>query len=57
LRPASMQIRPNSEDYLIAHQEFSPSADVNGGATYIRAVSYSSDEAALPSKPSENQAK
>jgi sigma-E factor negative regulatory protein RseA len=40
-RPASMQIKPDANDYLMAHQEFSPSADINGGASYIRTVSYS----------------
>jgi hypothetical protein len=45
LRPASMQILNNSNDYLIAHQELSPSTDMNGGAPYIRTVSYSRDEA------------
>jgi len=44
LRPANLQIKSKSNDYLIAHQEFSPSTDVNGGAFYIRAVSYSHDE-------------
>lgn len=53
LRPASMQIQPKSEDYLIAHQEFSPSADVNGGASYIRTVSYSIDEATPKNNPNE----
>lgn len=41
LRPASMQIKADANDYLIAHQEFSPSADLNGGASYIRTVAYS----------------
>lgn len=45
LRPVGMQTRTNSNDYLIAHQEFSPSTDMNGSASYIRTVSYSSDEA------------
>jgi sigma-E factor negative regulatory protein RseA len=27
-------------DYLLAHQEFSPSSDVRGAASYIRAVAY-----------------
>lgn len=45
LRPASMQIKAGSNDYLIAHQEFSPGADLNGGASYIRTVSYSGYEA------------
>jgi sigma-E factor negative regulatory protein RseA len=41
LRPVSVQIQPKSDDYLMAHQEFSPSTDMNGGASYIRMVSYS----------------
>lgn len=45
LRPVSMQIQPDSNDYLIAHQEFSPSADINGSASYIRTVSYGRDDA------------
>ncbi len=44
-RPASMQIKADSNDYLVAHQEFSPSADINGGASYIRTVSYSNNAA------------
>jgi sigma-E factor negative regulatory protein RseA len=43
LRQASVQIQSKSNDYLIAHQEFSPSTDMNGGASYIRMVSYSSE--------------
>ncbi len=43
-RPASLQIKPKADEYLMAHQEFSPSTDVNGGTTYIRAVSYRQDE-------------
>lgn len=34
IRPASAQ----ADDYLMAHQEFSPSADVHGAASYIHAV-------------------
>lgn len=34
VRPASLQ----TNDYLMAHQEFSPSADVQGAATYIHTV-------------------
>ncbi len=34
LRPATHQIN----DYLMAHQEFSPSADVQGAATFIHTV-------------------
>ncbi|BBI99285.1 hypothetical protein FGKAn22_09780 [Ferrigenium kumadai] len=44
LRPVNMQILSKSNDYLMAHQEFSPSTDMNGGASYIRTVSYSPDE-------------
>lgn len=44
VRPASAQIQPKANDYLIAHQEFSPSTDMNGGASYIRTVSYRPDE-------------
>lgn len=43
IRPASMQLQPGANEYLMAHQEFSPSTDMNGGASYIRAVAYNSD--------------
>jgi sigma-E factor negative regulatory protein RseA len=46
LRPASLQIQSKSNDYLMAHQEFSPSNDINSGASYIRNVSYSAEEKA-----------
>lgn len=39
LHPASAQIQAKANDYLMAHQEFSPSADM-GGASYIRTVTY-----------------
>jgi sigma-E factor negative regulatory protein RseA len=39
-RPADAQLQPKSGDYLMAHQEFSPSPDINGGTYYIRTVSY-----------------
>lgn len=42
--PAHAQIQNKSNDYLIAHQEFSPSTDMSGGAYYIRTVSYRTDE-------------
>ena len=45
LRSVSMQTTISPNDYLIAHQEFSPSTDMRGGASYIRTVSYSRDEA------------
>jgi sigma-E factor negative regulatory protein RseA len=57
LRPASMQILPGSDDYLIAHQELSPSTDVKGAASYIRTISYTIDETTLQNNPSEKQAK
>ncbi len=44
IRPVNMQIQPKSNDYLMAHQEFSPSNDINGGASYIRTVTYSPEE-------------
>lgn len=34
IRPASAQV----DDYLMAHQEYSPNADIHGAASYIRAV-------------------
>ncbi len=43
LRPASMQFNQDSNEYLMAHQEFSPSTDMNGGASYIRAVAYNAE--------------
>lgn len=44
IRPSGLQIRSKSNDYLMAHQEFSPSTDMNGGASYIHTVSYGPDE-------------
>lgn len=46
MHPASLQIQPSSNDYLMAHQEFSPSNDMNGGVSYIRTVTYSPGEKA-----------
>jgi sigma-E factor negative regulatory protein RseA len=36
LRKVSFPVKPKSNEYLLAHQEFSPSNDVLGGAAYIR---------------------
>ena len=44
IRPVNMQIQPKSNDYLMAHQEFSPSNDMSGGASYIRTVTYTPEE-------------
>lgn len=44
VRPVNAQIQTKANDYLMAHQEFSPSTDMNGGASYIRTVSYRPDE-------------
>lgn len=44
LRPVGAQIKPRSNDYLMAHQEFSPSTHMSGGASYIRTVAYSPDK-------------
>jgi sigma-E factor negative regulatory protein RseA len=38
LRAASFPVKPAMNDYLMAHQEFSPSTDVQGAASYIRTV-------------------
>jgi sigma-E factor negative regulatory protein RseA len=40
VRPASFSPNQNNDvnDYLMAHQEFSPSADVQGAASYIHTV-------------------
>jgi len=43
-RSVTKQIQPKSNDYLMAHQEFSPSTMMNGGASYIHTVSYGSEE-------------
>lgn len=40
IRPVNLQIRSNPNDYLMAHQEFSLSTHMNGGASYIRTASY-----------------
>lgn len=44
IRPVSMKSQSKSNDYLMAHQEFSPSNDMNGGASYVRTVAYSPEE-------------
>jgi sigma-E factor negative regulatory protein RseA len=44
IRPANAADQTKSNDYLMAHQEFSPSTDMSGGAYYIRTVSYRADE-------------
>ncbi len=43
LMPASMRFKPSANEYLMAHQEYSPSTDMNGGASYIRTVAYNVD--------------
>lgn len=43
IRAASLQIQDKSNDYLMAHQEISPGADMNGGASYFHTVSYGSE--------------
>lgn len=44
MRPVNLQIQPAADDYLMAHQEFSPSNDMNGGASYIHTVTYSPED-------------
>ena len=39
LRPASLSSANGVNDYLMAHQEYSPSTDVHGAASYIHTVS------------------
>ena len=38
LHPASFPVKPAMNDYLMAHQEFSPSTEVQGAASFIRTV-------------------
>jgi len=38
LRSVSFTVNPRMNEYLMAHQEFSPSADVQGAGSYIRTV-------------------
>jgi len=38
LKPASFSGRGGLNDYLMAHQEYSPSADVQGAASYMHTV-------------------
>jgi sigma-E factor negative regulatory protein RseA len=52
-RSVNMQTRSSSNDYLIAHQEFSPSVEMDGSASYIRTVSYGGDEAPVKNIPNE----
>jgi len=37
---SSFPANDSMEDYLLAHHEFSPSTDVRGASSYIRAVTY-----------------
>jgi sigma-E factor negative regulatory protein RseA len=39
VRPASFPVSNGVNDYVMAHQEFSPSTDVHGAASYIHTVS------------------
>ena len=39
-RQANLPVNEKINDYLLAHQEFSPSTDMRGAASYIRTVSY-----------------
>jgi len=44
LQSANVAIQTNSDGYLAAHQEFSPSADMSGSATYMRTLAYRTEE-------------
>lgn len=57
LRPADLQIPRNSDNYLMAHEEFSPSSDMNAGTLYIRNVSYGAGEDASRNNLNANKSK
>jgi sigma-E factor negative regulatory protein RseA len=38
MRPAKLSIRRDMNDYLMAHQEFSPATNVQGATAYMRTV-------------------
>ncbi len=57
VQPVSMQIKTNTNDYLIAHQEFSPSMAMNSSASYVRTVSFTRDQAVLQDNPTKNRSK
>jgi sigma-E factor negative regulatory protein RseA len=38
VRPAKLSVKRDMNDYLMAHQEFSPATNVQGATTYIRTV-------------------
>lgn len=44
MRSESVAVHSESNDYLMAHQEFSPTTDMTGGTSYIRTVAYSLNE-------------
>jgi sigma-E factor negative regulatory protein RseA len=44
LRPVSMNTKARTNEYLMAHQEFSPSTGMNSGVYYIRTDAYSQNE-------------
>ncbi len=46
LRPVNFQVKPQANEYLLAHQEFSPSNEVHGSASYIRNVAYTAEDVA-----------
>jgi sigma-E factor negative regulatory protein RseA len=40
MRPANLPVNEKINDYLLAHQEYSPSTDMRGASSYIRTVSF-----------------
>lgn len=40
LRSSGLPVNEGMNDYLLAHQEFSPATDMRGAASYIRTVAY-----------------
>lgn len=53
MRPVNAKIQAKSNDYLMAHQEFSPSTDMSGRAYYMRTVSYGAEVAKTKVFPGE----
>ncbi|MDH2919198.1 MAG: sigma-E factor negative regulatory protein [Sideroxydans sp.] len=46
LTRASFVLKPQVNAYLLAHQELSPSSDVQGGSAFIRTTNYSNEDVA-----------
>jgi len=51
MRPVNAHIQGKTNDYLRAHQEFSPGTNMSGSAYFIRTVSYGADEIQMRNNP------